>query len=655
MFILKPPGPGLQTLVLGVFGLCLALSGPLRAEPAALTLTLDPRHIERSVSPSLYGLMTEEINHSADGGLYAEMVQNRAFHTDWNNEAPWDLVRRGDAVAHRSMDHATGPSPTLGYSLKLEALAASPGNEAGLTNPGYWGFGLRPHTAYQGSFFAKSAGDAFGDLEVRLVANQTGQILATTKVALRPGDWRQYRFSLTTGDIQPSAANHLELLVDHPGVVWLQLVSLMPPTYKDRANGNRIDLMEKMAALHPKFLRLPGGNFLEGMTPESWYDWKKTIGPLTDRPGHDGAWFYRSSDGLGLLEYLEWCEDLGIEPVLAVYAGYSLGGAHIETGKALQPYVQSALDEIEFVSGDASTPWGAVRARNGHPAPFALRYVEIGNEDYLDRSGSYGARYAQFAAAIRQHYPKLQLIATDGNLDFGTRTRTDADVSDEHFYESPSQMMDLAHHYDAASRSGPKIFVGEWATRSGSPTPNFGDALGDAAWMTGLERNSDLIIMAAYAPLLANINPGALQWETDLIGFDALSSYGSPSYWAQTLFAGHIGDGYVASDLKGDTGRFFSSATFESGQKVLHLKLVNASTKDAVLHLTIQGLKEAVSARVYSLHAPSFDATNSLRDPDAIRPVHSTVAVPAGSFDHRVPALTIEVLDIPWPSAASAP
>jgi alpha-N-arabinofuranosidase len=302
-----------------------------------------------------------------------------------------------------------------------------------------------------------------------MISNATGAVEAQAQVTVHPGAWARYEYKLATGAIEPSKANHLEFTLSHPGTVWLQLLSLMPPTLNHRPNGNRIDLINLMAAMHPKFLRLPGGNYLEGMTIEDRFDWKKTIGPLVDKPGHQGPWFYWSTDGFGLLEFLEWCEDLRVEPVLAVYAGYSLGGSHVATGKDLEPYVQSALDEVEYVTGDTSTRWGAERARDGHPAPFPLHYIEIGNEDYLDKSGSYPARYAQFAEALHERYPQYKLIATDGNSAY--QTQVHPDISNEHYYKSPADMMDLVHHYDHASRSGPKIFVGEWATRSGSPLP----------------------------------------------------------------------------------------------------------------------------------------------------------------------------------------
>ncbi len=616
------------------------------AKAAQAKLTVDVTRIVSPVSPTLYGLMTEEINHSYDGGLYAEMVQNRAFHNNWEGEPPWDLVRHGDAVATRSLDRSTGPGQALNYSLKLSVSAASPGNEAGLTNPGYWGYGVRPNTTYSGSLYAKCDTSGAGPITVRLVSNATGSVVGQAQVAVQGQAWKRYEYKLVTGSASPSKANHLELTVAHPGTLWLQLVSLMPPTFHNRPNGNRIDLMERMAAMHPKFLRLPGGNYLEGNTIAERFDWKKTIGSLLDRPGHQGPWSYWSTDGLGLLEFLEWCEDLKVEPVLALYAGYSLAGAHVATGRDLEPYVDSALEEVEYVTGDTSTKWGSQRARDGHPAPFPLHYIEVGNEDFLDRSGSYTARYEQFAKALHKRYPQYKLIATDGNSEYETKVHPD--ISDEHYYKSPADMMDLVHHYDKAARNGPKIFVGEWATRSGSPTPNFGDALGDSAWMTSMERNSDLIIMASYAPLLVNVSPGAMQWPTDLIGFDAARSYASPSYWAQCLFAAHLGDGTPQSSIDGANPRFFYSATVSAKERILHLKLVNASTAGQPVALELNGMDALRQAKMFSLHAATFEATNSIDNPDAIHPVESTVSVCGRNWTHTIPPLSIEVIDLSY-------
>ena len=475
---------------------------------------------------------------------------------------------------------------------------------------------LRPETTYKGSFYAKADSADLGPVTVTLVSNITGKPVATAQVAAISTAWKQYEFSLKTGVIEPSAANHLEITAGHPGALWLDLVSLFPPTYHDRVNGNRIDLMEKMAAMHPAFLRFPGGNYLEGDHIRDRYDWKKTIGPMVDRPTHPSPWSYHSSDGLGFLEFLEWCEDLKMQPVLAVYAGYSMAQEHVKPGTDLDPYVQDALDEIEYVTGGPDTKWGAVRVKNGHPAPFKLNYVEIGNEDWFDRSSSYDGRYTQFYKAIKAKYPDLQLIAT------APVKSVKPDVLDEHFYVRASENFHDATHYDPptstttpvwnggrydkADRNGPKIFVGEWATREGAPTPNFGAALGDAAWMTGLERNSDIVIMASYAPLLVNVNPGGMQWETDLIGYNALRSYGSPSYYAQVLFSKYLGDQTLTSKLDDPAldpanPKFFYSITRDSAKKRLYLKLVNAESTPQTIEIDLPGAKLADSGTLITL------------------------------------------------------
>jgi len=589
------------------------------------------------VSPTLYGLMTEEINYSYDGGLYAEMVRNRAFNNRWPRFEYWTAIAQGTATV-KMEDGDTGPSTALPKSMKLEVSGVSAGQEAGVANDGYWGMAVLPGTTYSGSFYASVEG--IRSAHVRLVSNATGAVLAEAHVPLAGAAWRRYAYTMKSSpSIKPSEKNHFEMTFDQPGTIALQLVSLFPPTFRGRANGDRTDLTQMMAAMHPHFLRLPGGNYLEGDTIKERFNWKATIGPLVDRPTHRSPWNYQSTDGMGLLEFLLWCEDLKIEPVLAVYAGYSLKGEHV-TGEALQPFVQDALDEIEFVTGDASTQWGARRAQYGHPAPFPLHYIEIGNEDEFDRSGSYDARFAQFATAIRARYPQYKLIAT-------TPVKSAVpDVIDDHYYRSPEEFFALVHKYDTADRNGPKIFVGEWATRKGSPTPDFGAALGDAAWMTGMERNSDLIVMASYAPLFTNVNPGGMQWAPDLIGYDVLHAYGSPSYWAQVLFAAHLGDHTVLTAASGTNPRFFWSATVSTQAKVLHLKLVNASNQAQPLLLDLAGAK-AGTAVVYSLHAASWWATNSMAEPDAIHPIASKLAILGEKQEHRVAANTIEVLDIP--------
>ena len=511
-------------------------------------IRVDVAHPGHTISPTLYGLMTEEINHSYDGGLYAELIQNRAFKDDAKTPAHWSLLTESGAQGRMTLDKENTPNTTgLTSSLRLDVLSAGDEDRAGVANEGYWGIPVKPDTMYTATLYARAAADFHGPLELTIESTKGGAILAKTEITGLGTQWKKFTTKLATGPgVSPSKDNRFVISVHSPGTVWLGYVSLFPPTYDNQPNGFRTDIMELMAAMHPTFLRFPGGNYLEGNTIAERFDWKKTIGPVEDRPGHWCCWGYPSSDGMGLLEFLEWCEDLHMEPVLAVYAGYSLRGEHVETPEALQPFVQDALDEIEYVTGGPDTKWGAVRARNGHPEPFKLRYVEIGNEDLFDGSGSYTKRFAAFYKAIKAKHPQLQIISTVG-LTGRNAPDIRPDVIDEHYYRSAREMWNNAHQYDDTDRNGPKIFVGEWATREGTPTPNVNAALGDAAWLTGLERNSDIVVMACYAPLFVNVN--SVNWDTDLIGYDALSSYGSPSYYVQVMFAQNRGDAVLPTTL----------------------------------------------------------------------------------------------------------
>jgi len=614
---------------------------------AVATLTIQADKAVAKVSPTLYGLMTEEINYSYDGGLYGELVQDRTFLSSRSDTENWVPVPQGTARGMVARDMTTGPSAALPASLKMTVTQADSANAYGLRNRGWWGVPLRANTAYTGSVYAKADKDGMvAGVKVSLIANQTGKVLASAKLPALTGDWKQYSFTMKTGaDVAATSDNQIVVSVDRPGTVWLQLLSVFPPTYKNRVNGNRVDLMELMAAMHPQFLRFPGGNYLEGDHINERFDWKKTIGPLVDRAGHRSPWRYQSSDGMGLLEFLGWCEDLKMQPVLAVYAGYSLMQEHVNPGADLVPYVQDALDEIEYVTGDVSTKWGAERAKDGHPAAFPLTYVEIGNEDFFDRSKSYDGRYTQFYKAIKAKYPKLQLISTSNERGNEVKSVT-PDVIDDHYYRRADQFFGDTHHYDAADRKGPKIFVGEWATREGTPTPNMGAALGDAAWMTGMERNSDLIILSSYAPLLVNVNPGGMQWQSDLIGYDANSAYGSPSYYAQAMFASHIGTEVLASDLQGAGDRLFYSVTRDAAKGVVYVKLVNVSSAAQAVKISLAGAKDVkTAAMLISLGAATTAASNSISDPKRVVPVESTVKV-GKEFTRTVPGYSIEVLEV---------
>ena len=402
--------------------------------------------------------------------------------------------------------------------------------------------------------------------------------------------------------------------------------------------------MEKLAAMKPTFLRFPGGNYVEGDTLRERFDWKATRGPLPFRPGHRSCWNYRSTDGLGLLEFMGWCEDLNMQPVLAVFAGYALRQQPVEPGPLLEPYVQDALDEIEYLTADAGTShWGALRAKDGHPAPFALKYIEIGNEDYFDRSNSYEARFAQFFDAIKAKYPNLQLISTTNNVKIRK-----PDLIDDHYYRSAKAFFDDIHHYDKSDRNGPKIFVGEWATREGDPTTNMNAALGDAAWMTGMERNSDLIVMQCYAPLFVNVNPGGMQWKSDLIGYDAMNSYGSPSYYAQCMFANNIGDTLPPADLQADPGLLLPySVTTSSKTGTVYIKAVNPGATAQPLHLRLKGgAPVSGKSEAIVLTSASPTDTNSITEPTKIVPLKEPLKTPGSDFDTTLKPYSVTVMKI---------
>lgn len=515
-----------------VVGLSLA-AGPIFGQSTTeINVNADKPGIR--ISPTFFGLMTEEINHSYDGGLYGELIQNRSFRDRTDSAPHWAVWSSGDGSGAIKLESESAERSPLGVCLHLDVANAGVSSPVGIENDGYWGIPVKPHSTYRCSFYAKSLSEVPLIVEIRSLDGAA--VLASAKSQKLSVLWRKYTLNLHTGSIQPTTNARFVISTKSPGSIWFKDVSLFQPTFRNRPNGNRIDLMSMMGDLNPSFLRLPGGNYLEGNTIPERFNWKETIGDIEDRPGHRGPWGYRSSDGLGLLEFLEWCEDLKMQPLLAVYAGYSLGQQHVQPGSALEPYVQDAIDEIEYVTGSTKTKWGAVRAKNGHPKPFPLTFVEVGNEDAFDRSRSYDGRFAQIYDAIKAKWPKLQIIAT-----MPVRSRT-ADVIDDHYYRSWVEMARDSGHYDHYSRKGPKIFVGEWASIGGNPTPTFREALGDAAWLTGLERNSDLVVMEAYAPLMVNVNPGGSQWPTNLIGYDGMSSFGSPSYYVQSLFGKNTGD-----------------------------------------------------------------------------------------------------------------
>jgi alpha-N-arabinofuranosidase len=628
---------------------------PTRA--AGPTIAIDAAAPLGKVSPLFYGLMTEEINHAYDGGLYAELVRNRAFLDDAQSPTHWSVIQGSDAVAAIALDPSEPLNQAIRTSLRLDVTRASSGHAAGVANEGYWGIPIRPQTRYRASFYAKAAPGFNGPITLSLQSDDGATVYATATVAGLTQDWKQYELTLQTGSVTPTAKARYSLTMDRPGKLWLSLVSLFPPTFKNQPNGFRPDLMQMLVDMKPRFLRFPGGNYLEGDQIADRFDWKKTLGPLADRPGHMAPWGYRSSDGLGFHEFLLWCEDMNAEPVLAVYAGYSLKGAHVNPGPDLQSYVQDALDEIEYVTGGATSKWGALRAKAGHPAPFKLTYVEVGNEDFFDRSGSYDQRFAQFNAAIKARYPQLKVISTVGFEQPEDRRvhSVKPDVVDEHYYRTVGTFLKMARgQYETYDRKGPAIFVGEWAayetpfepwnprSRGEAPTPNMRAAIGDAALMVQMERNSDIVVMNCYAPLLVNVSPGARQWRPDLIGYDPLRVYGSPSYHAIRMFSTAVGDEILKSAATGTD--VLVSVTRDSRSGRIFAKLVNPTDADTPIQLDLTGVKAlGTTATAVTLVAGS-QATNSIDSPETVAPVTSKVSGVKPGFTYKVPAGGVVVL-----------
>ncbi len=691
------------------WSICCLISGVAMSQTPVLNLDFTKPGV--NVSPMLYGLMTEEINHAYDGGLYAELIRNRIFKDSKTTPEGWSLVKE-DTAANASIkliaaseqvpndERRNAINGSLSTCLMLTVEKA--GGRTGIANEGYWGIPVKPSTNYKASFYLKGTGrtppplwpwerkpttppppdidnNTAGPITVTIESNDGKTIYASGTIQHEESIyWKKYELTLTTAaNVIPTKDARFVITANRTGLYYFNLVSLFPPTYNNQPNGFRIDLMQMMVDMKPTFLRFPGGNYLEGPMITDAFPWKTTLGPLESRPGHNGSWGYRVSDGMGLMEFLLWCENMNAEPLLGVYAGYSLQGDHVDAGPLLVPYIEDALEEIEYVTGDVNTYWGAKRAADGHPAPFKLTYVEIGNEDWFDRSNSYDGRFKQFRAAIEKKYPSLHVISSIDAKQFPDMQITGdkkPEIEDEHYYRDAWTMWENAFQYDTYDRNGPKIFVGEWATREGAPTTNLNAALGDAAWMTGMERNSDLVIMSCYAPLFVNVNkatataPKAWQWDSDLIGYDALNSYGSPSYYVQKLFGNYLGDKIVpiaANNIptqpkpltkKDSTDgikipkqvpTIFYSATMDEKSGTIYLKLVNTTGKKQPVNINLNGVaKVSPEGTLIVIKGDKPGDTNTITDPVKIVPSASTIKGVKSKFKRTLDPYSVNIIEI---------
>jgi alpha-L-arabinofuranosidase len=499
---------------------------PLTLLAGALALNAQPARIEvaagqpgHTISPTLWGVFFEDINLSADGGIYPELVRNRSFE-DSDKPEFWKFTGVGGQV---QVDSTLPLNPANRHSLKVTF-----DGECKLSNEGYWGMNILKGGHYMLKL-ATRAGDFSGPLIARLLASD-GHELVSGKITGITEGWKYQTLELVARDGNPKA--RLEISASGKGTFYLDMVSLMPKeTWKNHAF--RPDLAEALDALKPAFMRFPGGCWVEGETRARMYNWKKTIGDIDSRTPLWNIWRYNATHGIGFHEYLQLAEDLGAQPLFCVNVGMS----HQETVPMdqMNAWVQDALDAIEYANGGTNTTWGARRAAARHPGPFHLKYLEIGNEN---GGRAYVERWPLFVNAIRAKYPEVKLVAD--HWGGGYPTNPMPDIVDEHFYDSPEWFMRHSTHFDNYSRNGPKIFVGEYAVTRNCGQGNLRGALGEAAFMTGLERNSDHVIMASYAPLLVNLNHRA--WNPDLINFDSSRWYGLPSYYVQKMFSENRGD-----------------------------------------------------------------------------------------------------------------
>lgn len=619
-----------------------------------------------SIRPTMYGLFFEDINFGADGGLYAEMVKNRSF------EFPQPLMgwRSFGSVGVRTDGAPFSRNP---HYVRLSP-ASHPHKRTGLDNEGFFGVTLRRGERYDFSLWARAAAGT-PVLRVELIdpASATGtQVLAAAEIAVDGDGWRKYEASLV-----PDASvdkGRLRIFLQGDGTADVEHVSLFPAdTWKGRPGGLRRDLAQKLADMHPGLLRFPGGCIVEGTDLATRYQWKNTVGPVENRPLNENRWHYTfphrffpdyyQSGGLGFYEYFLLAEDIGAEPLPVLNVGLSCQyqndseSAHVPLD-SLQPYIDDVIDLIEFANADTTTVWGGLRARMGHPEPFGLKFVAIGNEQWDE---PYTRRLEPFVKAVRKAHPEIKIVGSSGPSPDGREfdylwpemKRLGADLVDEHFYRNEEFFLRNATRYDGYDRKGPAVFAGEYACHGadGRGFNHFNAALMEAAFMTGLERNADIVHMATYAPLFAHVE--GWQWRPDMIWFDNSRSVATSSYYVQQMFAGNRGDRVLpALDEQGKpyTGRnglFATAATDGRGGYIL--KVANTSGETQTLDVGFRGLghRRTLSAvESISLASDNPLAENILDDPERVKPVSAVLAdavVGPSRLKINIPANTFAV------------
>lgn len=638
----------------------------LSASAATNNLTLKADKPGAPIQPTMYGLFFEDINFGADGGLYAEKIKNRSF------EFPQHLMgwKTFGGVELRN----DGPFDRNPHYVRLTS-AGHNHKHTGLENEGFVGIGVEKGEKYRFSVWARVPQGGEGRLKVVLADRNThgrSQDLASAKIKVTTTDWQKYTVELTPD--QTCAHAVLRVFLRHPDTtaVDLEHLSLFPvDTWKGHENGLRKDLAQKLADIHPGVFRFPGGCIVEGTDLDTRYQWKNTVGPVENRPTIENRWHYTfthhffpdyfQSNGLGFYEYFLLSEEIGAEPLPVLNVGLSCQYQndrpedHVAVD-SLAPYIQDALDLVEFANGDTTTTWGALRAQMGHPAPFNLKVMGIGNEQW---GPEYVERLEPFLAAMRKAHPEIKIVGSTGPDSEGDKfdylwpemKRVKADLVDEHFYRPEDWFLAQGARYDNYDRKGPKVFAGEYACHMRNKNWNhFEPALLEAAFMTGLERNADVVHMATYAPLFAHVD--AWQWRPDMIWFDNLRSMPTASYYVQQMFATNKGtnvlpltmDGRPLTGGEGQNG-LFASATLDKDANQIVVKVANTSKEDQTLNIDITGLKKGKAldgGKVLTLHA-DLEAENTLDNPDIVKPVESTVEAAGREFNATVGPSTFAV------------
>ena len=619
----------------------------LRAQTADPTCTIDVSRPGAAVAPICQGQQIEEFNYQFEGGLYAQLLRNPSFEELNDPLTGWTLVMPGSSRG--SLSAATAADTGLLNDRQKHCAKLASGTGAGLANAGYWGIGLKDQTTYKVSFWAKREPNFEGTVEAALESNE-GKVCARSQAFKPTTSWRHFTCDLTTqGITQLTGSNRFVLYASSAGTVYFDVVTLMPRTWKDRPNGLRPDLGGRLAALQLKYIQFPGGCTAESAGMEVCWNWKNSIGPLEERPGSTrNRWGYKNDLYFGLDEYLRLCEDLGAEPVYVTSSGISENPGDKEWGglcplERMQPIIDDILDLLEYCKGPASTKWGAKRAANGHPAPYNLKYIEIGNENGWQTVKEYLPRYTLIHDAILARYPELKIMFNATGIPSPTPENF-LDFADDHFYEK-----DLAHlygKYDTINPALKRICVAEYASSArgngGDVIGNYGDALGDAVFMLGCEKNSERMWWTGYgnySGLLGHGNFGpCIVWN------DAVTNFVTPSYHMEKmLFADNPGARVLP--FTQNTAHCFWSVSLDTaaGRHDVLVKAVNKSDTAETIRLVLQGAGKISPVGHATTLTGTPEAENSLASPNRIIPVASTFPA-LSNFKYPFPAYSITVL-----------